>query len=69
MSNGESVRASGRYVVTDLGREALKNNADCACEIQLVGGLFTCADCGTIWAKVQSIRNILAPTVWNDPKP
>jgi hypothetical protein len=50
-----TVAGGPRYVLTDLGREDLASARECQCHIKLVGLLFECPDCGTVWGHLRDL--------------
>jgi len=67
VSDNASV-ASLRYVLTDLGRQALASWSRCECDRQFEGGLLVCLWCGTVYATMADMARTLArPSDWRRP--
>lgn len=50
----ERYPSAGRYVITEAGRLGLLTGDDCRCNPKMVGLLFECCECGTVYG---SLRN------------
>lgn len=50
MVASSSVAPALRYVLTDLGRQALENDQACHCTWEFDLGLIVCPKCGTIYS-------------------
>ena len=57
MRHLSSLPAGGRYVLTPRGRDDLSSAETCTCTIRLVGLIFECRDCGTVYGSMRDQLN------------
>jgi hypothetical protein len=49
------VTAKDRYWITQLGRDDLRRLETCACVLKLIGLLFECPTCGTVYGHSRQV--------------
>lgn len=55
MADTRSVASGSRYVITEQGRLDLLTVSTCPCELRLVGLLFICPMCDTVYGQVKDM--------------
>ena len=55
MPNARSVPTGCGFFVTNSGREALSSDDTCECTPSIVGGLFQCQQCGTVYGTLRQV--------------
>lgn len=56
MTQKRTVPEEPRYILTEQGRLWSVYPIDCLCDVRLVGILFSCSECGTVYGSVKDAK-------------